>query len=110
MTEVEDLRSNLAQIFHEECEVWECINALESDDLKKSEIADVMALIGVFAPHIPTPRMLRVFSIVFDDLVPSVRLPVPDMDDSAHYINGDLDDASDALRPLDRKLRIMIEG
>ncbi|KAG0256563.1 hypothetical protein DFQ27_005668 [Actinomortierella ambigua] len=27
-----------------------------------------------------------------------------------HYINGDLDDASDALRPLHRKLRIRIES
>ncbi|KAK3848328.1 MAG: hypothetical protein J3R72DRAFT_484541 [Linnemannia gamsii] len=94
----------------------DCIDALESGKLTKVEIADVMALIGVFAPHIPTPRMLRVFSRVLNDLVPSVRLPTPDIDDSAvmaavrHHINGDLDDASDALRPLHRKLRIIIES
>ncbi|KAF9187324.1 hypothetical protein BGZ51_001414 [Haplosporangium sp. Z 767] len=41
------------------------------------------ALIGVSALHIPTPRMLRVFSKVLDDLVPSVRLPAPNIDDSA---------------------------
>ncbi|KAG0315183.1 hypothetical protein BGZ97_008517 [Linnemannia gamsii] len=130
-TEMEDLRSNLAHIFHEECD-WkvrgkclaclfklyqtDCIDALESGELRKIEITDVMTLIGVFAPHIPTPRMLSVFNRVLDDLVPLVRLPTPDIDDSAvmaavrHYINGDLDDASDALLPLPRKLRIMIES
>ncbi|KAI8596404.1 hypothetical protein EDD21DRAFT_4623 [Dissophora ornata] len=129
--ELEELRANLAEVTHNECD-WEvqekcvvclfkiyqgdCIDALESGELRKMEIADAMALIGVFAPHIPAPRMLRVFGSALDDVVAPVRLPMPDINDSAimaavrHCINGDPDDASEALRPLDRKLRIMIES
>ncbi|GJJ77499.1 hypothetical protein EMPS_09858 [Entomortierella parvispora] len=95
--ELEDLRANLAEVTHNECD-WkvgencvaclfqlyqgDCIDALESGELRKMEIADAMALIGVFAPHIPTPRMLLVFGSALDDVVAPVRLPIPDINDS----------------------------
>ena len=41
------------------------------------------SLVGIFAPHIPTPRMQRVFGATLDNLVPLVRLPKPDINDSA---------------------------
>ncbi|KAG0293341.1 hypothetical protein BGZ98_002215 [Dissophora globulifera] len=53
--------------------------------------------------------------VTHNELAP-VRLPMPDIDDSAimtavrHCINGDADDASEALRPLHRKLCIMLES
>ncbi|KAF9349229.1 hypothetical protein BGX34_001914 [Mortierella sp. NVP85] len=114
--EIDDLRSNLERACHQECDTdaeggcvaclfkvyqSDCIDALESGDLRKAEIADVMQ---------------RVFGATLDNLVPSVRLPKPDINDSAvmdavrYWINGDLDSASEALRPLHRKQRIMLES
>ncbi|KAF9408022.1 hypothetical protein BGZ76_005947 [Entomortierella beljakovae] len=52
--------------------------------LKKIEIADSMALIGVFAPYMPTPRMKIHFD---DDLLSQVMTPItfrePSIDDTA---------------------------
>jgi hypothetical protein len=39
-----------------------CINALVARDIKKTDIGDLMAIIGVFAPTLPTKRMHEFFS------------------------------------------------
>jgi len=39
-----------------------CIDALVRNEIKKTEVADAVALIGVFAPSMPTTRMKAVFS------------------------------------------------
>ncbi|KAG0238186.1 hypothetical protein BGX31_003359 [Mortierella sp. GBA43] len=128
--EIEELRRNLNRTSHPQCE-WkvkgdcvacrfqvyqhECINALDGKSLKRSEIADVMALIGVFAPFIPTPRMRSVFGRMLDDLLTPTKFPEPDIDDLAvmkavrQRLNGERDLASEAIRPLDRKKRLMFE-
>ncbi|KAG0351771.1 hypothetical protein BGZ54_003107 [Gamsiella multidivaricata] len=122
--EIAELRANLDRSSHATCE-WkvdndcvacrfqdyqrECINALNQKVLKRSEIADVMALIGVFAPFIPTSRMTNVFGKMLDHLLTSIKFPAPDIDDLAVMKAVRRDEACETIRSLDRKKRIMIE-
>lgn len=39
----------------------ECIDALVQNEIKKTDVADAMAIIGVFAPSMPTTRMKNMF-------------------------------------------------
>ncbi|KAF9273030.1 hypothetical protein BGZ88_004150 [Linnemannia elongata] len=128
--EIAELRANLDRSSHATCE-WkvnndcvacrfqdyqrECINALNQKMLKRGDVADVMALIGVFAPFIPTPRMTSVFGRMLDHLLPSVKFAAPLIDDLAimkairQRLNGERDEACETIRSLDRKKRIMFE-
>jgi hypothetical protein len=128
--EIAELRTNLDRSSHATCE-WkvhndcvacrfqdyqrECINALNQKMLKRGDVADVMALIGVFAPFIPTPRMTSVFGRMLDHLLTSVKFPAPHIDDLAimkavrQRLNGERDEACETIRSLDRKKRIMFE-
>jgi len=61
-----------------------CIGALVAREITKTDIADLMAVIGVFAPSLATKRMLEFFSQrqVDDALGPKPELPEIDIDDS----------------------------
>ncbi|KAI1290661.1 hypothetical protein EDD11_009087 [Mortierella claussenii] len=115
--EIIELHANLDRSSHVTCEDYqrECINALNQKMLKRSDVADVMALIGVFAPFIPTPRMTSVFGRILDSLLTSVKFPAPNIDDLAIMkavrlrLNGERDEACETIRSLDRKKRIMFE-
>ncbi|KAF9084254.1 hypothetical protein BGX27_003881, partial [Mortierella sp. AM989] len=94
-----------------------CVEALRENSLRKSQIADTMALLGVFAPFLSTSRMKKVFGQkLLTQLSPSPSLPEINIDDAAIVnavrlcLNGKRDDASDTLRCLDRKQRIMFEN
>ncbi|KAF8931363.1 hypothetical protein BGZ58_007670 [Dissophora ornata] len=62
-----------------------CIDSLVNNEIRKTEVADVMAIIGVFAPSMSTRRMKEAFSKkLLCALVKSdVELPDVDFDDSA---------------------------
>ncbi|KAG0252095.1 hypothetical protein BG011_007209 [Mortierella polycephala] len=127
-----ELLANIDQARHVDCDEWKfednclaclfqdyqrvCVQALHEKIIKKSEIADVMAITGVFAPFIPTVRMTEVFGRrTLEKLLEPVRFPDPMIDDAAVVkavrlcINNDKDKSSEALRGLDRKIRIMFE-
>ncbi|KAG0219255.1 hypothetical protein BGX33_003801 [Mortierella sp. NVP41] len=104
----------VACIFQEYQKV--CVQALVDKKIKKSEIADVMAITGVFAPFLPTHRMIESFKRkTLEQLVERSTFPEPQVDDAAIlravrlWINGEKDEACETLRALDRKLRIMFE-
>ncbi|KAG0374472.1 hypothetical protein BGX24_010356, partial [Mortierella sp. AD032] len=97
-----------------------CIDALVRNDIRKTQVSDAMAIIGVFAPSMPTRRMEEVFSkkLLYALAKPTVGLPDMDFDDSAMmkavrlYIRGEKENASDVLYTLqkkDRKIRLMLE-
>ncbi|ORZ26910.1 hypothetical protein BCR41DRAFT_347050 [Lobosporangium transversale] len=94
----------------------DCVQALTEKKLKKLEIADAIAIIGVFAPCMPTPRMMIHFDEDFlSQLKKQYTLPEPSFDDASimkavrHCLNSDKDSACTCLKSLDRKLRIMLE-
>ncbi|KAF8924617.1 hypothetical protein BGZ58_001615 [Dissophora ornata] len=126
-----ELLANIEQACHNECK-WKindccvaclfqdyqktCVQALVEGRIKKSEIADIMAIIGIFAPFLPTARMIKSFTrSMLELLVEGVTFPEPFLDDAAVlravrlWINNERDKASEALRGLDRKSRIMFE-
>ncbi|KAG0361451.1 hypothetical protein BGZ54_009097 [Gamsiella multidivaricata] len=132
--ELSNLLAHIAQVQHSVCE-WrskdddaciaclfqqyqrECVQALHNDRLHNADIADAMAIIGVFAPFLQTQRMRAVFSRkILSQLVASSALPDPDVDDAAVLkairlrINNRREDASQALGCMDRKLRIMFDN
>ncbi|KAF9583040.1 hypothetical protein BGW38_010370 [Lunasporangiospora selenospora] len=130
--EMSNLQANIAQAQHPEC-TWksgdeciacqfqhyqkECLQALQDRLLKKSEIADVMAILGVFAPFLPSERMRECFGLsVLRDLAQSPELPEPNIDDSAVIravrlrINLKREEASETLRPLERTARMLFEN
>ncbi|KAF9198106.1 hypothetical protein BGZ49_001182 [Haplosporangium sp. Z 27] len=93
-----------------------CVEALVTKNIKKSEIADVMAITGIFAPFLPTARMIKSFKIsMLEQLVEGTTFPDLLIDDAAVltavrlWINNERDEASEALRGLDRQLRNMFE-
>ncbi|KAK3841869.1 MAG: hypothetical protein J3R72DRAFT_149783 [Linnemannia gamsii] len=97
-----------------------CIDALVRNDIRKTQVADAMATIGVFAPSMPTRRMEEVFpkKLLYALAKPTVGLPDMDFDDSAMmkavrlYIRGEKENASDVLytfQKKDRKIRLMLE-
>ncbi|KAI8355367.1 hypothetical protein B0O80DRAFT_41507 [Mortierella sp. GBAus27b] len=94
-----------------------CIVRLRSGELSKRHIADVMAVIGVFAPFIPTPLMVEKFGHrILDELRQTHELPEIDIDDSAvvkavrKRISGREEAAAEAIGAIDRKMRVMFEG
>ncbi|KAG0308142.1 hypothetical protein BGZ98_008892, partial [Dissophora globulifera] len=87
---------------------------LVKNEFKKSEIADVMAITGIFAPFLPTERMIKSLNrSMLEQPVEDVTFPEPFLDDAAVlralrlWIDNKQDKASEALYELDRKLRIM---
>ncbi|KAF9118520.1 hypothetical protein BGX30_004523, partial [Mortierella sp. GBA39] len=66
-------------------ETWKCIDALVQNEVRKTEVADVMAIIGVSAPSMSTRRMEEMFSkkLLYALTKPTVELPDMDFDDSA---------------------------
>lgn len=98
--ERETLLSSVEKASHRECE-WivdgicvacrfqdfqrTCIDALVQNEIRKTEVADVMAIIGVFAPSMSTRRMEKVFSkkLLYKLTKPTAELPDMDFDDSA---------------------------
>ncbi|KAF9420719.1 hypothetical protein BGZ76_004055, partial [Entomortierella beljakovae] len=74
------------------------------------------AIIGVFAPCMPTPRMLTHFDDeILDCVVTPHSFKDPTIDDAAVMkavrcaLNGDKEEASRCIGSLDRKLRIVLE-
>ncbi|KAF8923168.1 hypothetical protein BGZ58_003285, partial [Dissophora ornata] len=97
-----------------------CIESLVNNEIRKTEVADAMAIIGVFAPSMSTRRMEKAFSkkLLCALAKSAVELPDVDFDDSAMmkavrlYIKEDKDNAADVLYSLpkkDRKIRLMLE-
>ncbi|KAG0196578.1 hypothetical protein BGX28_009964 [Mortierella sp. GBA30] len=98
----------------------ECIDALVQSEIKKTEIADVMAIIGVFAPSMATARMKKTFpeKLLYVIARSPIDLPDADLDDGIMmkavrlYLKGDIDNVSEILHPLnkkDRRIRLMLE-
>ncbi|KAG0041805.1 hypothetical protein BGZ83_001278 [Gryganskiella cystojenkinii] len=77
-----------------------------------------MAIIGVFAPALPTKRMLEFFSQqqLKNALGPKPELPDIDIDDASImkavrlYLKGGGDEAEIPLMAGNKKLRIMLES
>ncbi|KAF8929742.1 hypothetical protein BGZ58_008701 [Dissophora ornata] len=72
--------------------------------------------IGVFAPFLPTPRMLTAFKrTMLEGMITRRGFSNPGIDDAAvgeavrMYINGDEDDASARLRSMPKKMRNLFE-
>ncbi|KAI7824324.1 hypothetical protein BC939DRAFT_528526 [Gamsiella multidivaricata] len=61
-----------------------CIDALVQSEIKKTEVADAMAIIGVFAPSMPTARMKNAFTegLLRKIAKSTIELPDTDFDDS----------------------------
>ncbi|KAG0344751.1 hypothetical protein BG004_004192 [Podila humilis] len=87
-----------------------CIDALVRNEIKKTEIADAMAVIGMKSTF--SEKLLHVI------VKPTVDLPDTGLDDGAMmttvklYIKGQKEDAADILYSLnkkDRKIRLMLE-
>ncbi|KAF9180263.1 hypothetical protein BGZ50_006358 [Haplosporangium sp. Z 11] len=91
-----------------------CIDALFAKTILKTEIADAMAIIGVFTPHIPTQRMTACFSrSVLDKTAEAAPLPAPEIDDAAVVeamrLNDDKASVCALLSNLDDRQRLMFE-
>ncbi|KAF9925730.1 hypothetical protein FBU30_004526 [Linnemannia zychae] len=95
-----------------------CISALVAREITKTDIADLMAVISVFAPHLATKRMLEVFSQrqLESALGPKSVLPEIDIDDAnimkavRLYLNNKGDEAEIPSMAGNKKLRIMLES
>ncbi|KAF9361425.1 hypothetical protein BGX34_007135 [Mortierella sp. NVP85] len=93
-----------------------CIHALVAHLIKKTDIGDLMAIIGVFAPAFPTKRMLVFFSQqqLKNAFGPKPELPDIDIDDASImkavrlYLKGRGDEA-EIMIAGNKKLRIMLE-
>ncbi|KAF9120484.1 hypothetical protein BGX30_003140, partial [Mortierella sp. GBA39] len=97
-----------------------CIKSLVNNEIRKTEVADAMAIIGVFSPSLSTRRMEVAFSkkLLCALAKSTAELPEVDFDDSTMmkavrlYIKGDKDNAANVLYSLpkkDRKIRLMLE-
>ncbi|KAF9999690.1 hypothetical protein BGZ79_006709 [Entomortierella chlamydospora] len=92
-----------------------CIEALVQREISKTEIADVMAVIGVFAPSMPTERMNRVFSNRLLKMIttPTEELPGSDFDNNIITKAVQQEEAYELLYSIgkkDRKIRVMLEA
>ncbi|KAF9992463.1 hypothetical protein BGZ79_003053, partial [Entomortierella chlamydospora] len=94
-----------------------CIEALYNHELKKTEIADAMAVIGVFDPFNPTPRMASIISSeILEEISMQEPLDVLELDFNnimkATQLaqNGNITGAIQAIysSSLDTKTQIMI--
>ncbi|KAF9954738.1 hypothetical protein BGZ65_003841, partial [Modicella reniformis] len=125
------LQETQDKVAHDECELCAgscvackfqeykktCMDRFKTRELTKHHIADVMALIGVFAPFIPTPLMVEKFGHrILDELLQTRELPEVDINDSAvlkavrKRVNGRLEEAAEAMSAVDHKMRVMFEG
>ncbi|KAI8602512.1 hypothetical protein EDD21DRAFT_371612, partial [Dissophora ornata] len=94
-----------------------CIEALSAREIKKTDIADIMAIIGVFAPSMPTSRMHEFFSAQQLKIIlgPGAELPDIDVDDAKIqkavrlYLNNKGDEAEVPMTGGNKKIRIMLE-
>ncbi|KAG0347456.1 hypothetical protein BG004_007696 [Podila humilis] len=130
-TEREELLANIDHASHSVCE-WKidgvcvacsfqsyqktCVRALVARKIKKSEIADIMAVVGIFAPFLPTERMIAIIGRpMLEEVTVPMILPELVLDDKAImtavrlWINNRQEEASEALRGIDRHTRNMIE-
>ncbi|KAF9090569.1 hypothetical protein BGX27_002221 [Mortierella sp. AM989] len=74
------------------------IEALFAGEIKKVDVADVIATFGVFAPYAPTDRMRSVFGETrLESVAPTVRLQVEEEYDMIEHL------------PLDKESRIAEE-
>ncbi|KAF8950011.1 hypothetical protein BGZ46_004806 [Entomortierella lignicola] len=95
-----------------------CINALVARDIKKTDVGDLMAIIGVFAPTLPTKRMNEFFSQqqLKNAQRPKPELPDIEIDDAnimkaiRLYLNDKSDEAEVPSMAGNKKLRIMLES
>ncbi|KAF9409440.1 hypothetical protein BGZ76_005689, partial [Entomortierella beljakovae] len=130
--ELRDLLCNIKESSHDTCE-WmindQCmacdfqkyqeisIKAMIAKEVANTDIADAMASFGVFAPFMPTKRMVSVFSRpTLEEASKIIELQTDDQYDKfvmkavRHRLNNKRDEACDELRDIkDRKLRIMFE-
>ncbi|KAK3830656.1 MAG: hypothetical protein J3R72DRAFT_425742 [Linnemannia gamsii] len=95
----------------------EYVQALQDNGLRKANIADVMAIIGVFAPFLPTDRMRRTFEpSILGHLVKSPDLPDPGIDDAAVVkavrlrMNNKHEEASEAIGKVERTIRLLFDN
>ncbi|KAF9403941.1 hypothetical protein BGZ76_007153, partial [Entomortierella beljakovae] len=73
-----ELLLHINNAHHVDCDEWkeetclaclfqwyqrECVQALHDDTIKRTEIANIMAITGVFAPCLPTTHMTEAFGI-----------------------------------------------
>ncbi|KAF9573381.1 hypothetical protein BGW38_008440, partial [Lunasporangiospora selenospora] len=94
-----------------------CINALTIHKIKKTDIADIMAIIGVFAPQMPTCRMQEFFSLEQLKVIsgPGPELPDVNVDDEKVmkavrlYLKKRGDEAEVPSVGGNKKTRIMLE-
>ncbi|KAF9112366.1 hypothetical protein BGX27_003472 [Mortierella sp. AM989] len=94
-----------------------CINALTVGEIKKTDIADILAIIGVLAPHMPTSRMQEFFSAEQLKVIsrPGSELPDINIEDEMImkavrlYLKKKGDEAEVPSVGGNKKIRIMLE-
>ncbi|KAG0023831.1 hypothetical protein BGZ80_007853 [Entomortierella chlamydospora] len=95
-----------------------CINALVARDIKKTDVGDLMAVIGVFAPTLATKRMNESFSQLQLKSAqrPKPELPDIEIDDAnimkavRFYLKDKSDEVEVSPMAGNKKLRIMLES
>ncbi|KAF9085301.1 hypothetical protein BGX27_003505, partial [Mortierella sp. AM989] len=95
-----------------------CINALVARDIKKTDVGDLMAIIGVFASTLPTKRMNEFFSQrqLKNAQGPKPELPDIEIDDAnimkaiRLYLKDKSGEAKVPSIAWNKKLRIMLES
>ncbi|KAF9086057.1 hypothetical protein BGX27_003276, partial [Mortierella sp. AM989] len=93
------------------------IKALTAREIKRTDIADIMAIIGVFAPTMPTARMREFFSARQLKVVsePGLELPDANVDDEKImkavrlYLKNKGDEAEVPSIGGNKKVRLMLE-
>ncbi|KAI1315465.1 hypothetical protein EDD11_000746 [Mortierella claussenii] len=126
-----ELLAHIEQASHTDCE-WKiygicvacsfqcyqraCVKALVEKKIKKSDIADVMAVLGIFAPFLLTERMISsIGRVMLEELVIPMTLPELVLDDATImravrlWINNNQEEAAETLLGLDMQTRNMIE-
>ncbi|KAF9400640.1 hypothetical protein BGZ76_007680, partial [Entomortierella beljakovae] len=90
----------------------DCIEALINKQTTKSDISDVIAIIGVFAPFMPTAKMTKWFGPkLLHKLVTTESMELPPIDFNAVMkaiqlcTNGELKEAIKSLDSLDAQIQ-----
>ncbi|KAF9537511.1 hypothetical protein EC957_008063 [Mortierella hygrophila] len=94
-----------------------CIKALTASEIKRTDIADIMAIIGVFAPTMPTIRMHEFFLARQLKVIsePGPELPDVNVDDEKImkavrlYLKNKGDEAEVPSVGGNKKIRLMLE-
>ncbi|KAF9583139.1 hypothetical protein BGW38_010159 [Lunasporangiospora selenospora] len=100
-----------------DCEHEELLRSLLAHEIKRAEVSDIMVIIGILAPSMPTDTMLRFFSRQQLDsiLKPKTELPGVAIDDAAimkavrMYLNMKGEEAKMPCTGVEKKVRIMLE-